>query len=105
MSNETNTQTEQVHQVTDVPQTNPVPVTVVKPKRFIKTRNNVRHPIQTIKRNKTACVALASATAGAVAVVLLNSRKDNESDEVTEVDEDETPNLTLLESYNIDTEN
>lgn len=101
MSNDTTTQTEQVHTVTDVPPT--IPVTP-KPKRFIKTRHNVRHPIQTVKRNKTAFVALASATAGAAAVVLLNSRKDNEEIEANEEIEDETPNLTLLESY-ADTDN
>lgn len=97
MSNETNTQTEQVHQVTSVPPTTTTPV-VEKPKRFAKTRNNVRHPIETVKRNKNAALLTLGAAAGAVSVVLLKSKLDNDEETVEDTEETSAlENLYLLD--------
>lgn len=99
MSNPT-PETTQVHQVTDVPPTNPVPVTVVKPKRFIKTRNNVRHPIQMLQRNKSAALLLGGVAAGAVSAVLLSSKLSEKNTETVEESDEDVSALAELYSIN-----
>lgn len=84
------------------PTVNDVPAT--EPKQPGKIKNALRHPVTTVKKHKLPITAAVSAVAGGVAVVLLSNRKDKTEDVVTEVD-DETPNLTLLQSYNDADEN
>lgn len=101
MSNETKPQTEQVHNVTSVGTDVPVETPVApKKQHFIRTRNVASKTTATVKKHKNTVLLAVGATAGAVAVTLLNSQKKD--DEVIAEDEtttDETPNLTLLESY------
>lgn len=103
MSNETPVQTPQVHTVTTVPPTN-VPPTDTEPKKPGKFRTALRHPIVTVQRHKTAVLLATGAAAGAVSVALLSNTKVRVEIEKDEDEDEETQsNLTLLESYNDET--
>lgn len=78
-------------------------VPVAEPTKPSRIKNALRHPVTTVKKHKLPITAAVSAVAGGAAVVLLKARKDSREDVVVEA-EDETPNLTLLQSYN-DAEN
>jgi hypothetical protein len=96
MSNEKTVPAEQPLEGTIISPNPDVPAEPAKPSRI---KNALRHPVTTVKKHKLPITAAVAAMAGAASMALLNAKKSKE-DDVEEYEEESTPNLTLLESYN-----
>jgi hypothetical protein len=101
MSNEKTVPTEQPLEGTVISPNTDVPA--AEPTKPSRIKNAFRHPVTTVKKHKLPITAAVAAMAGAASMALLNAKKSKE-DEIEEYEEEATPNLTLLESYN-DTSN